>query len=157
MLSALRALLTAACLLFGSLLVLAGAMAAQERAQTLRWPAHDAVVVSSVLRSSTSPGRRDWFPHIVVRLQGEDPPLRVAVAYGRWLGFGEQIRRSAEADVARYPQGRGVRVYRSPDDTRKAVLERPPWTTPLAVCALGLGLIAVPLVARRWRRRASRV
>ncbi len=149
-----RFLLVCCCVL-GTFCVLAGALSTWERYQTESWIARDAVITKSELSWSLRSNRESWFPKISVEFLDTQEEVRVAVAYGRWLGWNDQIRRTAEADVARYPVGRTVPVYHAPDDPQTAVLERHPWPERAVLIALGLVMILISVRILRSRSKAS--
>lgn len=135
--------------------MLVGGLSSWERYQTESWIARDAVVTKSELSWTLRSGRKHWFPKISVEFPDTREEVRVTVAYGRWLGWNDQIRKTAEADIARYPVGRAVQVYHAPEDRQIAVLERLPWTERLFLVVLGLLMILIPVGALRSRSKAS--
>jgi len=145
-------LLLAGCGIMGFLLAAAGVFSSWERYQTESWVAREAVVTKSALsRSGSARQGGRAYPNISVRFTDDGEEVRVAVAYGRWLGWNRQIEENARADVAKYPVGRMVTVYHPPGNTRKAVLERHPWTARIFLVPLGLWLLSVP-----WRHLLKR-
>lgn len=141
-----RFLLLAGCGVMGAFAVIAGGLSSLERYRTESWVAREAVVTKSELAwSVTANKQKSVFPIISVRFTDDDEEIRVAVAYGRWSGWNRQIEEKGKADVANYPVGRVVTVYHPPGSTRKAVLERHPWTERIFLVPLGLLLLSVPL------------
>jgi hypothetical protein len=153
----LRSLLFAACGIFGLFFVVAGTMSISERYETESWPAREAVITHSKATWSTTASRptKSWYPLIKAAYVDGGEEVTVRVAYGRWLGWGDEIRRNAEADVARYPVGRTVTVYHAPAQPQRAILERLPWRQRLDLIATGLALLAVPVLS--WRLGRARI
>jgi hypothetical protein len=121
--------------------------------QARSWPSRDAVVVKAVASPQGSTRRTFWKPAIRVRYRdtGEEIWLaRVRFGEFRWRG----ARAGAEADVATYRPGTAVRVYHSPADPKETLLEPfAPWTTMLAMSALGAAGLLVPVVLFLFRKR----
>lgn len=158
--SVFRFLLLAACGVFGGFLFLVGILSSLERYQTESWVAREAVVTVSKLSSSFSKNGQsttNWYPLISVRFLDAEAEVRVAVAYGRWLGWNDQVKQNAEKDLERYPVGSVVTVYHAPDDVRKAVLERHPWHERIFLVPLGFILLSIPFIvmSREQARRKN--
>lgn len=139
-----RALLLAGCGIFGSVIALAGVMSSWERYETESWVMREAVVTKSLLSYSLGRKGKSWYSAIFVRFIDDGEEVPVAVAYGRWLGWNEQIKHAAEADGARYPVGRVVPVYHAPNDSKRAILERHSWLERIFMLPLGLAMLAIP-------------
>ncbi len=153
-----RRFILAGCCIAGVFFVLVGILGMQERYATESWVAREATITESQATWSISvsrPGKR-WYPKISATYLDDNEEVRVAVAFGRWLGWGTGVRRSAEEDVARYPVGRVVTIYHAPDNPRRAVLERLPWQEQLRWLALGLVLLGIPVLTWRSRRTRAR-
>lgn len=88
---------------------------------------------------------RSAYPHITVRFIDGNEDVKATVAYGRWLGWNEQVMETAKADVTRYPVGQVVTVYHPADNPRKVVLERHSWLETIFLLPMGLLLLAVPV------------
>lgn len=153
----LRFLLLAGCGVMGFFAVVAGGLSSWERYQTESWVAREAVITESELSWSMSARKhKSVYPRIQARFTDDGEEVRVAVAYGRWLGWNQQVEEAAKADVANYPVGRVVTVYHPHGSTRKAVLERHPWAERIFLVPLGLLLLMVPvrhlLKSDQWQK-----
>lgn len=156
-LGGLRALLLAGCGIFGLFFVVAGTMSILERHETESWLPQEAVVTYSKATWSTTASRpnKSWYPLIKIAYEDGGEEVTARVAYGRWLGWGDRIRQNAEADVTRYPVGQKVTVYHAPGQPQRAILERPSWRQRLDTIAIGLALLAVPVLC--WRLDRARM
>ena len=132
-------------------LLVAGGLTALERQQAASWPAHAAVITQSRLgiHSSASQPADIPFADIEATLVASGERLPVSVALGRWLGGKQGMHETAEQDIARYPTGRLVTVYRSPDNPERGILEQRPWQERLDLMLAGAVLLLLAALMRR--------
>lgn len=148
-------LLLATGILLGVFCIAVGFLSAWERYETEAWTMREAIITESELSSSQTAKGRGWHPGLSAKFLDDGREMPVSVAYGRWLGWNDQIKRTASDDVARYPVGRIVTVYQPYPGSHQAVLERHPWTERIVLVPLGFMLLAAPLLAWRLRRKTS--
>jgi len=98
------------------------------------------------------PGRRSvsWRSEICGTYK--DNGERFCVSRVRYGDFGWEA--GAREAAARYPVGREVDVYHSPDNPKETILEPvSPWTRMFVLLGIGIGLVLLPVVLWRFRKK----
>lgn len=125
-----------------------------KKAQAEKWPSRPGVITKSY--ASQKRGARSasyWRPEICGTYKDDGGKFCVTrVRYGGFI-FGDGKGDTFEM-VARYPVGREVAVFHSPDDPREIVLEaHSSWTEMITLFGLGLVFLILPVAL--WLFRAK--
>lgn len=140
---------------FGLIVVAFAPFEILRKADAETWPSRKGIITQSQAGKSRSrSGARvytSWEPAIcgTYRDNGE----RFCISHVRYGHYGWEA--SAREAAAKYPVGREVDVYFSPDDPKETVLEAiSPWTEAFTVLGLGIGLLLLPVFL--WLSRTNR-
>lgn len=145
-------------ILFGLFVVVAVPFEMYRKAQAEQWPSRKGVITTSYARLNRgSAGRSGYAPWWRAEVCGNysDSGERFCVSrirYGdfRWGGGKAQ----AFDTVARYPVGREVEVYYSPQNPRETVLEaHSSWQEMQTLLGLGIAFLLLPFMLWLFRRQ----
>ena len=130
-----------------------------KKADAETWPARKGVVTKSYADRHSGGFGRSGASYYKAEVCGQyqDNGENFCVTQIRYGGFrfGEG-KADALDTVARYPAGRTVDIYYSPDNPRETVLEaKSPWIEMLALLGLGIGFLTLPIVLWLFRKRAA--
>jgi Protein of unknown function (DUF3592) len=142
-------------ILFGLLLVLVIPYEMFRKADAENWSSSRKGVITQSYanrRVDVSAGRRgvSWRSEICGTYQ--DNGERFCVSHVSYGDFGWEAR--AREVVAKYPVGREVDVYYSPDNPKETILEPvSPWTQIFTFLGLGIGFLLLPVVLWAFRKK----
>lgn len=141
-------------IVFGLFIVVVAPIEMLKKAEAETWPSRKAIITKSY--SSHKRGIRNllyWNPEICgTYLDNGEKFCAARVRYGGFrFGEGEA---SARAAVAKYPVGREVDVYYSPENPKETVLEaRSSWDEMLILFTLGIVFLLLPVCLWLFRKK----
>ena len=146
-------------IVFGLFVVVVAPIEMYKKAQAESWPSRKAMVTKSYASHRRGGGslRHGSSMYWAVEVCGayKDNGEKFCVARIRYGGFrwGEG-KSAAFEEVAKYPVGREVDVYFSPEDPKETVLEAvSPWTEMLALFGLGMVFLLLPVFLWVFRKK----
>jgi len=141
-------------ILFGLFTVVAVPSEMLKMADAEKWPSRKGLITKSYASRHVSTRRPPWWrAEICGTYQDNGEKFCVRrVRYGSFrFGSGEV---DAYAAVAKYPVGREVDIFYSPQNPKETVLEaRTSWDAMLTLLGLGIGFLLLPILLWLFRRQ----
>ena len=143
-------------IVFGLFVVVVAPFKIFKKLEAEKWPSRKGVITlsyASYIRGFGSTGSPHWRSEICGTYS--DNGERFCVRHVRLGGFrwGEG-KASAFETVAKYPVGREVDIYCSPEDPKETLLEaRSPWKEMFVLMGLGIGFLLLPVLLWVFRKK----
>jgi hypothetical protein len=132
----------------GAAVFLFGARAPYEGWSSLHWPTADGKILYSRARVNGTYETLLWYEYYVAN-------RRYVAGNYRTGGNVTPFRDIARAAAKRYPVGRALKVYYNPAQPSEALLEPGVWYGNFVLPAIGILILTIALMARRYFTRAG--